>query len=138
MPELPPSTPSSSAPTQAVTGAFEISDLTRTVRTKTTPCGCGCWVWTGALDRSGYATAKIKGQQVSVHRYVHDRLIGPIDGDLTVDHLCDRHRSCINPAHFELVTRSENSRRANHRRFYQTSDSSACTITTTTNKETSP
>lgn len=108
----------------------DISDLTRTIRTKTVLCGCGCWVWTGATDRYGYASSKIKGRTVITHRYVFERAHQPL-GDLTVDHLCDRHRLCLNPAHMEAVTRAENSVRANQRRWHDLPpDRSACTVST--------
>ena len=95
------------------------SDLTRTVRTKIHVCSCGCWVWTGSVDSSGYAKMKMRQRTIQVHRYVHEVLVGPIPDGLTVDHLCDRHRNCLNPEHFdEPVTRSENSRRANARRWH--------------------
>ena len=94
------------------------SDLTRTVRTKIHMCSCGCWVWTGSVDTSGYAKMKMRQRMIQVHRYVYTVLVGPIPDDLTVDHTCDRHRNCLNPEHFELVTRSENSRRANDRRWH--------------------
>ena len=138
---------------------YSIADLTRTVRTKVEPCDCPehaddpCWVWTGACDSSGYAAVKMRGTLVQVHRYTHERMVGPIelpcdtcrgrfggesgyvytatmesipcsrcastglDPDPTVDHLCQGHRNCINPTHFEIVSRSENSRRANERRW---------------------
>jgi len=98
----------------------KITDLTRTVRTKTIECpdeGCGCWLWTGSLDSSGYASVKMHGRVVIVHRYVYTKLIGPIilegDDDPTIDHLNCCSRACINPAHMQIVSRSENSRRAN-------------------------
>jgi hypothetical protein len=116
----------------------EISDLTRTVRTKVHACGCGCWVWTGAHDSSGYATMKMKGRQRIVHRYAFERLIGPIPPDMTIDHLCDRHRDCINPDHMEVVSRSVNSTRANERRWHSdTADASDCTHHNNNHKETS-
>ena len=132
---------------------YSIADLTRTVRTKVEPCDCPehaddpCWVWTGACDSSGYAAVKMRGTLVQVHRYTHERMIGPIelkcvpcngkgwawdqseqidcpdcagtglDPDPTIDHLCKGHRNCVNVAHFEIVSRSENSRRANERRW---------------------
>lgn len=114
---------------------MNISDLTRTVRTKTQLCpdeGCGCWLWRGSLDSSGYASVKMHGKVVIVHRYVYEKLIGPIilegDPDPTIDHLNCCSRACINPAHMQIVSRSENSRRANetrHRGLKFTSDGTA-------------
>lgn len=105
-----------------------LDGLTRTVRSKVHVCGCGCWVWTGSLDRYGYAGFKFKGKRVLVHRYVFETVHDTLLGDLTVDHLCDRHRNCVNPTHMESVTRTENSERANHRRFHEGEvDRSACT-----------
>lgn len=99
------------------------SALTRTVRTKLELCedeGCECVLWVGALDSSGYASFKMKGTVRIVHRYVYEKLVGPIelDGedDVTVDHLCEGHRNCMNIHHMELVSRSENSIRANDRK----------------------
>lgn len=107
---------------------MDIDDLTRTVRTKTARCDCGCWVWTGTLDRYGYAGVKMKGKRVLVHRYVFELVNEPL-GELTVDHLCDRHRNCINPDHMEAVSRTENSVRANQRRFHDSpADHTQCSI----------
>jgi hypothetical protein len=107
---------------------IELDDLTRTVRSKAYVCGCGCWVWTGALDRYGYAGVKMHGKRVLVHRYVFEHAYDCDLGDETVDHLCDRHRNCINPHHMEAVTRSLNSTRANARRWHEgDADRSACT-----------
>ena len=98
------------------------SQLTRTVRTKLELCpeGCGCVLWTGALDSSDYASFKMKGTVRIVHRYVFEKLVGPIEmegeDDVTIDHLCKGHRNCQNIHHMELVSRSENSIRANVRR----------------------
>ena len=105
--------------------------LTRTIRNSIEPCpdeGCECWLWTGALDSSGYASAKMKGTVFIVHRYCFEQLVGPIelecedgtlDPDPTIDHLCTGHRNCQNPDHMEIVSRTENSVRANHRRHQE-------------------
>lgn len=93
-------------------------DLTRTVRTKITVCSCGCWLF-GTTDRYGYGRFKLKGRQQRAHRYVYESLVGPIPDDCDIDHLCDRHRNCVNPEHLEPVSRSENARRANARRKQQ-------------------
>ena len=99
------------------------SRLTRTVRTKLALCpdeGCDCILWTGALDSSDYASFKMKGTVRIVHRYIYTKLVGPIEmegeDDVTIDHLCKGHRNCQNIHHMELVSRSENSIRANVRR----------------------
>ena len=47
---------------------------------------------------------------VYAHRHYYEQRFGPIPGDRQVDHLC-RVRTCVNPAHLELVTPVENIRR---------------------------
>ena len=103
-------------------------DLTRTVRTKIHVCGCGCWTWQGSTT-DGYAKAKMRGKTFLVHRYVFERANDvTLDDDDTIDHLCDRHRLCVNPDHMEVVSRSTNSQRANRRRWHDSEpDRSACT-----------
>ena len=44
---------------------------------------------------------------VLAHRFAYELLRGPIPEGMTIDHLC-RTRSCVNPEHFEVVTRGEN------------------------------
>jgi hypothetical protein len=39
-----------------------------------------------------------------------------LDPDPTIDHLCTGHRNCMNVNHMEIVSRTENSIRANNRR----------------------
>ena len=71
----------------------------------------GCWEWKGApLQTSGYCRLKMQGRSVMAHRAVFEALIGPIPIGLQIDHLC-RNRRCVNPAHLEVVTASENQRR---------------------------
>lgn len=106
---------------------YDLDDLTRTVRTMIEVCGCGCWVWRGSCDTSGYAKVKMRNRTIVAHRYVYEHYFGEL-GELTVDHLCNRHRNCLNPAHFEAVTGGENSIRANKRRFHdEAPDRSRCT-----------
>jgi hypothetical protein len=47
---------------------------------------------------------------VLAHRWAYEHFIGPIPAGLEIDHLC-RVRHCVNPAHLEPVTKSENRRR---------------------------
>ena len=58
-----------------------------------------CVIWPGALSKDGY------GQ----HRAVWVKATGnPLPKrPMNLDHLC-RNRSCVNPAHLELVTHREN------------------------------
>jgi hypothetical protein len=91
----------------------DINDLTRVVREKIVICTCGCWFWAASTDTSGYGKFKLRGTTLIAHRYVWEHFHGPIEADLTVDHLNCPTRRCVNPDHMQLITRSENSRRAN-------------------------
>lgn len=72
----------------------------------------GCWVWQRAMvEGYGYYKPPGASQNVRAHRYVYEQLVGPIPDGMTLDHLC-RNRACINPAHLEVVTSVENTRRA--------------------------
>ena len=95
-----------------------LEDLTRLVRTKVIECECGCWYWTGATDSGGYSKFKLRGKTIVLHRYAYERLIGEIPDEMTIDHLSCTSRRCINPAHMQIVTRSENSERANATRWH--------------------
>lgn len=98
---------------------YYLEDLTRLVRTKVIVCeSCQCWYWTGACNHHGYPRFELKGKAWLVHRYAYDRLVAPIDDEMTLDHLsCTSHR-CIRPDHMQVVTRSENSGRANVTRWH--------------------
>lgn len=71
-----------------------------------------CLTWTGARNNKGYGSIGISHQRSAlVHRFVYERMVGPIPDGLTIDHLCMNKR-CVNVQHMEVVTRAENSRRA--------------------------
>ena len=68
--------------------------------------GSNCWLWRGGIDHHGYGKFPFvlgTKRDLRAHRWNYSRLIGPIDGELTIDHLC-KVRRCVNPKHFELVT----------------------------------
>lgn len=73
-----------------------------------------CWLWTGMLDTAGYGRfyGDLNGKpvQMSAHRASYEFFRGPIPAGMQIDHLC-RVRRCVNPAHFEVVTGGENTRR---------------------------
>lgn len=75
----------------------------------------GCWIWTGAGTRTagGYGQAKVRGKNALLHRWMYERLIGPVPEGLQLDHLC-RTKRCCNPAHLEPVTNRVNSLRGNN------------------------
>jgi hypothetical protein len=74
-----------------------------------------CWEWQGLKLPAGYGVLKgLPGSpksQLLAHRVSWEINIGPIPSGLCIDHLC-MNKSCVNPAHMELVTRGENSMRA--------------------------
>lgn len=76
--------------------------------------GDECWLWVAARCREGYGRFNADDAQLPstlAHRIAYTWLVGPIPADMTLDHLC-RNTSCVNPDHLEVVTASENSRRA--------------------------
>lgn len=76
----------------------------------------GCWRWTGKTDHKrwpyGVVTKRVDGEHktVKAHREMEQQFHeAPLDPDeQTVEHLC-HNRLCINPDHFVLLTRVENS-----------------------------
>lgn len=106
----------------------------RAWRSNTTVCGpaCkfeqrvertdGCWLWTGTLDDYGYGQLYggfENGRErapLKAHRLAYELFVGPIPDGLTIDHVCQVKR-CVNPAHLDVVTKGENTRRR-HRPGY--------------------
>ena len=69
-----------------------------------------CWLWSDALTAKGYgriAWNDGRYRTLLAHRISYALFVGPIAGALTVDHLC-HVRSCVNPRHLRLLTRSDN------------------------------
>lgn len=76
----------------------------------------GCWIWMRSCDTKGRGQVGTWNKQSKsrmrkqAHRWVYEQRIGPIPDGMTLDHLC-MNPLCVNPAHLELVTMEENSRR---------------------------
>jgi hypothetical protein len=82
-----------------------------------------CWLWPLKLRGDGRPMATVSvdlalatngrlgaWEYEYAYRLVYRALRGPINGGLTLDHLCGVP-ACVNPWHLEPVTASENSRR---------------------------
>lgn len=70
----------------------------------------GCWLWKPPLARKGYGYLNVNRVPQWAHRISYELLVGPIPKGLQIDHLC-MVKSCVNPAHLEVVTPAENMRR---------------------------
>lgn len=68
-------------------------------------------LWVAAQNSRGYGCYGVDGVSQLAHRVAWEDAHGPIPDGLTIDHLC-RIKCCVNVAHMELVTRTENQRRA--------------------------
>lgn len=79
---------------------------------KVEPQESACWLWTGAKNRNGYGTVRVKGRRLLMHRIMYQRWVGDIPKGLVLDHKC-RNRLCCNPNHLEAVTVKENTARGN-------------------------
>lgn len=71
----------------------------------------GCWLWVGDKINSGYGRFSIATEKHLAHRYAWRLLVGEIENDRELDHLC-KVTLCVNPGHIEAVTHRENLRRA--------------------------
>ena len=77
-----------------------------------------CWQWCGYCD-AGYGQVydeRIK-RSSQAHRYVYEKLVGPIPEGLTLEHLC-RNRACCWPGHLIPMTGEDNTRAMFEARYH--------------------
>jgi len=72
----------------------------------------GCWLWTGRVVGAGYGQEQVRGQCISVHRFVFETLVGPIPDGHHVHHTCEV-RLCCNPDHLEALSPADHRARHN-------------------------
>ena len=78
-----------------------------------------CWLWKGPKTNNGYGVSARFERTIVAHRRAYLELVGPIPEGMQLDHLC-RVRHCVNPAHLEPVSPSENWHRSNAHQVWQT------------------
>lgn len=90
---------------------------------------CGsreCVLWPRTVDRWGRGRIWHGKKLMLAHRWVWERLNGPIPDDLLVCHHCD-NPSCVNPAHLYLGTHADNMRDMTERkRYFAATDPERC------------
>lgn len=83
-----------------------------------------CWIWTAYKDEKGYGIFQYQGSK-KAHRVSYELIKGEIPQDMMLDHLC-KNKSCVNPAHLEVVSSRTNSLRAKNTIAYLNADKSHC------------
>ncbi len=66
-----------------------------------------CWQWIGNIKENGYGSLNYKGVAYHAHRAIYELLIAPIPEGAVIDHIC-RNPRCVNPAHLQCVSQTEN------------------------------
>jgi len=75
----------------------------------------GCLEWQGYRDKWGYGYTTFEGKRWAVYRLFWVRIYGAIDAE-TIHHIC-LNTSCVNIAHLEPKSLSENTREMLSRRW---------------------
>lgn len=65
----------------------------------------GCWEWTGRLTADNYPLFYVDQQRPNAraHRWLWERLVGPIPAGFEVDHCC-QNTKCVRPGHCQILT----------------------------------
>lgn len=67
---------------------------------------CGCLVWIGP-EKHGYGYMSVKSKDVRMHKFMYEKVNGPVPEGLSVLHKCDVSL-CVNAAHLYAGTHDEN------------------------------
>jgi len=65
-----------------------------------------CWEWTGYKTPKGYGWCRVNGKSDFAHRAAFRLWKGEIPDNMIIRHTC--RNKCVNPAHLQLGTYSEN------------------------------
>jgi hypothetical protein len=65
-----------------------------------------CWTWLRAVATNGYGRLNWEGRYVAPHRLAWESRNGPVPPGRELHHRC-ANKLCYNPAHLELVFRSQ-------------------------------
>lgn len=71
----------------------------------------GCWEWTAYRNPKGYGVFGLRPRNKLAYRFFYEEMRGMVPKGMQLDHLC-KNKSCVNPAHLEIVTPRENNDRA--------------------------
>ena len=67
----------------------------------------GCHAWIAAKQKQGYGMFSIFGKSIPAHRFSYLLYKGDIAENMVVHQTCENN-GCVNPAHLELQTKSQN------------------------------
>lgn len=73
-----------------------------------------CWMWAGVIGLDGYGKFFIRRVTFRAHRVSYAIWNGPIGFGETIHHRCLNPR-CVNPAHLEVMSNSDNVAERNRR-----------------------